>query len=457
MKKIDYSGLTGEIIAKESFQYEESRKAWNRAIEKYPLAIVYCNNEQDVVNAVLWARKNLIEIRVRSGTHSYEGYSTGNDLLVIDVSKMNKINIDEDRGFVKIGGGARNREVYEELGAKNYPFPGGGCPTVGVAGLILGGGWGYSSRFLGLACDSLIEAEIINYNGEKLILNNNSNSDLFWACRGSGGCNFGIITSMTIKLKEKIKMGALININFPNLSREDIIKVIQMVQELYINLDRKMNLKTAIYNSLEKGIGVKITGLFYDNSKKAKEILMPLKEITNAGEFGVDDMSILECNRFIQNSHPDYEKYKSTGRFVYKDYTNEEIKNLIEIIENPAKGSTYSAISFYGAGGAIADINRSDTAFFYRDAKFIMGIQSVWEDDEYSDLNKEWIKDNFKIIKGLTKGSFVNFPLDELENYEMEYYGDNSRRLREIKSKYDPNNIFDYPQVIKKNRKDSYS
>ncbi|MDU7949918.1 MAG: FAD-binding oxidoreductase [Clostridium sp.] len=449
MRSVDYSGLTGKIITKESFEYEESRLAWNRAIEKYPLVIIYCNNEKDVINAILWAKNNSIEIRVRSGAHSYEGYSTGNDVAIIDISKMNEIYIDENNGFARIGGGVRNREIYETLGSRNYAFPGGGCPTVGVAGLVLGGGWGYSSRFLGLACDSLIEVEMINYEGKKLILNEQSNSDLFWACKGSGGCNFGIITSMTIKLKEKIKMGTLIHINYPNICNKDNIKVIEVLQELYKNLDRRMNLKTAIYNSAERGRGVKLTGLFYGNSIEAREILNPLENITSSIETKIEDMSILECNRWIQDSHPDYEKYKSTGRFVYRDYNYDEIKQLIEIIDDPAEGSVYTAISFYGAGGAISDVDKLDTAYYYRDAKFIMGIQSVWEENKYADINREWVKSNFKSIEILTEGSFVNFPLDELDNYEKEYYGQNIKRLKEIKKQYDPYNVFNYPQVIK--------
>ena len=449
MRSVDYSGLTGKIITKESFEYEESRLAWNRAIEKYPLVIIYCNNEEDVINAILWAKNNSIEIRIRSGAHSYEGYSTGNDVAVIDISKMNEIYIDENNGFARIGGGVRNREIYEDLGSRNYAFPGGGCPTVGVVGLVLGGGWGYSSRFLGLACDSLIEVEMINYEGKKLILNEQSNSDLFWACKGSGGCNFGIITSMTIKLKEKIKMGTLIYINYPNISNEDNIKVIEVLQELYKNLDRRMNLKTAIYNSPERGRGVKLTGLFYGNSIEAREILNPLENITSSIETKIEDMSILECNRWIQDSHPDYEKYKSTGRFVYRDYNYDEIKQLIEIIDAPAEGAVYTAISFYGAGGAIADVDKLDTAYYYRDAKFIMGIQSVWEENKYADINREWVKSNFRSIEILTEGSFVNFPLDELDNYEKEYYGQNIKRLKEIKKQYDPYNVFNYPQVIK--------
>ena len=449
MRSIDYRELTGKVITKSSEEYNASIICWNRAIEKYPLVIIYCFNEEDVINAIKWTRENNIEIRVRSGAHSYEGYSTGNDIAIIDVSNLNKIYIDEERAIAKIGGGVRNREAYEAFGARGYAFPGGGCPTVGVPGLILGGGWGYSSRFLGLASDSLLEAEIIDYKGDKLIVNKEENSELFWALMGSGGCNFGVITSMTIKIKEKADMGTLIYINYPNITKENNIRVILCLQELYKDLDRKMNLKTAMYNSKNKGRGVKLTGLFYGNSKKAKEILKPLLDITDDIEITLEDKSILACNRWIQDSHPDYEKYKSTGRFVNRDYIEEEIEKLINIIDNPSEGYDYTAITFYGTGGAIADVDKLDTAYFYRDARFIMGIQSVWIEDKYAELNKTWINENFKVVKSLTKGSFVNFPIIELENYEEEYYGENIKRLKDIKTKYDPYNIFNYPQVIK--------
>ena len=96
MIKFDYIGLTGEVITKEKFSYEEDRKAWNRAIEKYPLIIVFCKTKNDVINAIDWARINSLEIRIRSGKHHYEGYSTGNDVVVIDVSKMNGISVNEE-------------------------------------------------------------------------------------------------------------------------------------------------------------------------------------------------------------------------------------------------------------------------------------------------------------------------------------------------------------------------
>ena len=449
MKGIDYSGLTGKIFTKESEGYEKSIVSWNRAIIKYPLVIVYCYNEIDVINAIKWASYNNVDFRVRSGAHSYEGFSTDNDVLIIDISNLKGIDINEEKEYVKLGAGIINKEAYEALGSLGYPFPGGGCPTVGVSGLILGGGWGYSSRYLGLASDSLIEAEIINYKGEKLILNNKSNSDLFWAIRGSGGCNFGIVTSVTLKLTKKVEFGTLIYINYPSLNNENIIKVILKLQQLYKNLDRRINLKTVIYNSKLNGRGLKMTGLFYGSSNEAKNILKDLLNITDQIEISIEDKSILDCNRWIQDSHPDYEKYKSTGRFVFKDYNEEEIESLINIIDNRAIGCTYTAVSFYGLGGAIEDISKEETAFYYRDAKFILGLQSVWEEDIYSEENKKWVVDKFQIIKNLTKGSFVNFPIRELENYEEEYYGDNKDKLIEIKEIYDPNNFFNYPQSIK--------
>lgn len=448
MKSFNYNELTGKIITKENKEYDKSILSWNRDIKRFPLAIVYCYNEIDVINAIKWSSKYSLEFRIRSGCHSYEGFSTGDNILIIDISNLKNIEIDEEKLYVKLGAGVINSEAYEALGNIGYAFPGGGCPTVGVSGLILGGGWGYSSRYLGLACDSLIEAEIINYKGEKLILNHEENRDLFWAIQGSGGASFGVITSVKLRLKEKVDSGTLIYINYPNVSEEEIIEIINELQKLYKNLDRRMNLKTSIYNSNLNGRGVKLIGLFYGNSKEAKAILKSLLSITKNIEVNIEDKSILECNKWIQDSHPDFEKYKSTGRFVYKDYSKDEILKFINIIDSKNNGCTYTAITFYGLGGAVSDIEKEETAFYYRDAKFILGFQAVWEEDIYSEENKAWLIDKFKIIKNLTVGSFVNFPLKELEDYEKEYYGENIYKLRKIKQKYDSNNIFKHPQSI---------
>lgn len=449
MNNIDFSKLSGDIITKEDKRYKESVLSWNRAIKAEPLVIIYCKENNDVVNAINWAKENNVEVRIRSGCHSYEGYSTGNDVAIIDISKMKDIKIDEEDNTVKFGGGITNREAYEFLGQKNYPFPGGGCPTVGITGLILGGGWGYSSRYLGLACDSLIEAEMINHNGEKLIVNKDNNIDLFWALKGGGGGNFGVITSLTLRLQKKESEGTLIRMNYKDIKEETAVKIIYTLQNIYKTLDEKMNLKTAIYNSSIQGKGIKIIGLYYGKKNIAENILKPLLEIDENLEVNFKEQSLLECNRWIQDSHPEYEKYKSTGRFIYKDYNKEELQEIIELVNKTANGSVYTAVTFYGFGGKILDIDKLATAFYHRDAKFIMGLQSVWEEDKYAEDNNLWVLDKFEKIKRLTNGSFINFPLKEIENYEEEYYGENKDRIKIIKGKYDKENFFSFPQVIK--------
>lgn len=448
MIKIDFNGLSGDVVTKDDFRYEEERKCWNRAIEKYPLVIVFCNDKSDVINAIVWARLNSLSIRIRSGRHHYEGYSTGNDVVVIDISRMNNISIDEDKKIVRVQGGVRNRELYEALNGKGYPFPGGGCPTVGVVGFTLGGGWGYSSRLFGLGCDNLVEVELIDYKGDTIIANENFNEDLFWACRGSGGGNFGIVTSMTFAVPDKIEKATLMNMDCPHLDIEEIISLVLTYQKEFKSLDRRANFKLSMYNSNERGLGAKLTGLFYGSKEEANNIIAPLKSVVTKMKLDMECMSVLEANREIQDSHPDYESYKSGGRFVYNELNNIDIKNLIELIRERANGSIYTAITLYGLGGAISDKEKDSTSFYYRDAKFIMGFQSVWEEAEFAEGNSNWVKSKFEYIKLMTEGSFVNFPIDGYGDYEKEYYGENILRLRPIKEKYDPKNIFSFAQSI---------
>lgn len=449
MIEFNFVGLTGEIITRNNFEYEENRKGWNRAIEKYPLAIVYCSSEDDIVNSITWAKLNSIDIRIRSGGHHYEGYSNGNDVLIIDVSRMNSIYIDQENNAVKIQGGVRNKEVYEALGKEGHPFPGGGCPTVGVCGLVLGGGWGYSARLLGLACDKLREVEIIDYKGKRIICDDNLNEDLFWACRGGGGGNFGVVISMTFELPPKIKMATLINIDYKNSDIEEKIKVLETFQNIFKDLDRSANLKISIYNSKYKGEGIHITGLLYGDETKANIILEPFKNISKNFEIDLNYITVMQANKIIQDSHPDYESYKSTGRFVYKDYSISEMENIIKLVNSRPKGSIYTAVSIYGLGGAIADINKNKTAFYYRDAKFIMGLQSVWEDSKYEQINRAWFKEKFKEVNSITKGSYINFPVAEIQHYEAQYYDENLDKLKKIKKKYDPKGIFHFEQAIR--------
>lgn len=441
---MDYSQLSGVVITKDSSNYNECCLSWNRAIDKHPLVIVYCETNQQIIDAINWAKRYEVPFRIRSGTHHYEGYSTGDDLLVIDISKMNKIILSETT--VTVQGGVRNRELYEAVCGEGYPFPGGGCPTVGVAGYTLGGGWGYSGRLFGLGCDQLLEAEVITADGTVMVASKHENEDLFWALRGGGGGNFGVVTSLTYRLPKKEKMATLINIDYQQVGFEKVVEVAIRYQQFFENLDRRLNLKMSMYHSETKGKGVKLTGLFYGTKEEATKLLHLFGD---APEFELEYMTVLQANREIQDSHPDFEMYRSGGRFIYRHYTEAELLNMLSLLNDRAPGALYTAITFYGLGGAISDIAKDETAFYYRDALFILGFQSVWEDLSDKAANDEWVKERFNILSTYTKGSFVNFPIDQGTDYDLNYYGDNLKRLKEVKRKYDPTGVFDFEQGIK--------
>lgn len=437
-----------EIITPNNYKYNEARQGWNRSIQKYPLAIVYCESYKDISTAICFARKNHIPIRIRSGGHNYEGYSTNNMALIIDVSKLNEIKINYEKNSVTIQGGVNNSQLYNFISSKGYPFPGGACPTVGVSGYTLGGGWGYSSRYLGLGCDSLVEIKLIDYRGFLITANEHMNSDLFWACRGAGGGNFGVIVSLTYILPPKVENVTLFKINYSNAIKPIQLQFLNTWQKWISTADIRINAKGGLYNTKSNGIYIYLTGLFYGTPEELQPILKPFKNIQGS-EITTDYLSFLAAINKIASSYPPYELFKSTGRFVNRYYALDQLENLTDIInqERPT-GSILTALNIYGLGGKVKDVNKFDTAYYYRDANYIMLIQSVWTDNRNKPENVQWIGNNFKYLYSITNGSYVNFPYYPLYNYQSDYYGQNVRALQYIKSKYDPLNVFTFQQGI---------
>ncbi|MBE6025019.1 MAG: FAD-binding oxidoreductase [Cellulosilyticum sp.] len=421
---------------------------WNRAIDKYPLVICYCNNEEDVRNSILWSRKHQIGIRIRSGRHHYDGYSIGNEVLVIDVSRMNTISINEERQTVTIDGGVRNRELYEFLGVRGYPFPGGGCPTVGVVGFALGGGWGYSGRLLGLGCDAIEEIQLMNGEGEKIIASQAQNPELFWALKGSGGGQFGVVLRMSFRLPSKRQEATLIRLEYHETGREEQIQMFELFQETIQTACDEVNFKLSFYDSKEKGKGMLLLGIYYGDAQGAHEIIAPFIKVGRSIHIDIKTMSVLEVNRWIQDAHPDYEHYKSSGRFVNEKLTTMQIDTILDSIEKRANGAIYTAISCYGMGGQMRQVAHKDASFYYRESLYILGFQTVWVDNQCRKENKNWFLERFKRIEGITAGSFVNFPAGEIEDYRSAYYGEHRERLECIKKCYDPNGVFDFEQGL---------
>lgn len=443
-----FQGLTGEIVLPDDPQYDAARQEWNRAIQKFPSVIVYCSQYEDVSHAILWAQKYCKDIRIRSGGHHYEGYSTGNGVLVIDISRLNDVAINEEEGTVKIQGGIQNKDLYQAVGSRGYPFPGGTCPTVGVSGFVLGAGWGFSSRLFGLGCDSLVELELINYKGKVLKVNERENSDLFWACKGAGGGNFGVVVSMTFKLPSKVDQVILFELYKPNATTKELGKFLRIWQKWLVNLDERMCLNASMYNAASEGLAIFGRGFFYGTKEEALKLLDVYKKI-DGFQINAKSLTFLEAVTEVQSTYPPYEKFKSTGRFVYKEYDREEVEAIVNLVKKRAEGSVFAALTVYAMGGKIRNVDKTESAFYYRKARYILGIQSVWEDIAVAEENRRWVEKRFRYLRTITKGSFVNFPYSELKDYEKEYFGRNVERLQRINQKYDPKRVFTFPQSIR--------
>lgn len=445
MGKNAYSGLTGKVITPADPRYNELRQGWNCAIQQYPLAIVYCRNKYDVANAVIWAKCHGASFRIRNGGHSYEGYSNGDRVLVIDLSLMKGINLTGN--LVAVEGGVTNSELYHAVSREGHPFPGGTCPTVGLGGLTLGGGWGLSCRKFGLLCDSLVEIELVNYLGQCIIANECCNADLFWACRGGGGGNFGVVVRMTFRVPPKVVCVTYFEFYYPNVTAEKQKQFFEIWQKWLVCASENITLITSIYHTPQEAFAIYSRGILYGTPSEAEEMLTPLISLLGC-ELSLEYVSFLEATTKIGEVYPSSEMFQSTGRFVVDPLTKEEISKLVDIIHEVPKGSITTGLTLYAMGKKVAKIPKERTAFFYRDANYILSLQSVWDDCRYQKINREWVESKFPILENMTAGSYVNFPYSGLEDYMKAYYGQNAAGLKWVKKKYDPCNIFCFPQSI---------
>lgn len=440
-------GIKGDIITPGDPEYNEARQEWNRRIQRFPRAIVYCENRKDVCRSVEWAQQTASPIRLRGGGHHYEGYSTGNGALVIDVSRMNSVTVED--GLVRAEGGASNRALYDAVGPLGYAFPSGTCPTVCVSGLTQGGGWGLSCRLLGLTCDSLVSAELVNASGRIVTANAHCNQDLFWALRGGGGGNFGVVTALTYRLPDfKPEAVTYVQLYYPNSDAALQARFWETWQRWVPDADRRLTLQASIYHAEEEGFAVYSRGLFFGTPEEAMQAVEPLTALPRC-RTSFQATTFYEAIQIIEAGYPPSEKFKSTGRYVTRPIDSEDIRRFTDSLRDYPRGSVFTAYSLYMLGGAVADKSPQETAFFFRDAPYIALLQSIWEDDRYEAVNTGWVDRNFPPLARATAGSYINFPYSSLKDYMRAYYGGNAARLRRVKRMYDPCNVFCFQQSIR--------
>ncbi len=438
--------LSGSLLQPGQDGYLKRALAWNlRFAKTQPLGVSVCLNSSDVRESLLWAQNYQVPFAVRSGGHSFAGFSNTEGLL-IDVSSLNQVDFDPSSGRVRLAGGVRNAGAREKLLQVDAAITHGRCVGVGVSGLTLGGGIGFSMRSKGLTCDRLLETEVVTANGETLVCNESSNADLFWACRGGGGGNFGINTSMTFQTFPVDKV-TVFQIEWHS-KQEEVLAALLKLAPL---MPKEMGLLAAAEVTPSQPLSIFLLGQYYGSPDDVRSILAPVYQIAAPTTEDIRLERYWDAQTFLsEQGLPEYSQESS--RYAYSDISDQALAAVFDWLKR-WPGQTGSATwNLFLTGGQIDQLGRTDTAYCHRGARFLTTCTASWNTAmvpaEESAL-LEWQRAfHLDMAMYTSEESFQNFVDRNQDNYLRAYYGENLERLVQVKRRYDPNNVFRFSQSI---------
>ncbi len=416
------------------------------------MVIVFAQGAQDVVNALTWARQNNVMLRVRSGRHCLEGWSNVDHGIVIDVSEMKSAIIDTASGTATVGAGLNQGEAVAALGKAGVAAPTGTEGTVGLVGATLGGGFGLLTRNFGMASDNLIAAEVVvasNSDEAKLIVaDENENSDLLWALRGAGNGNFGIVTSLTYKV-HPLTQTIYVTATWPGL--DDLDGVFAAWQRSAPHADNRLTSQLEIHPNEILLVGVLASGSEAD----AMQMLAPILSVGDPVISTADASWADTYAGFQIPTSQEPANWKFSSQFISDPFPDEAISLVGSFMSKaPTPDCNYFTNAF---GGAVKTSQPSGgSAFAHRDALFYAEPGAGWGTrggipataDPLTAKCRAWNAEFSQALRPYVSGAYVNVPNAGMADWETAYWGPNVDRLRAIKAKYDPNNVFSFEQSI---------
>ena len=451
------STLRGQVIMPDDTNYDETRKVYNGMIDKRPAMIVKCANTTDVVACVNFARNNNILLAIRGGGHNAGGLGICDDGLVIDLSLMKDIKIDTAAKTVSVQGGCLLKELDAATHEAGMAVPAGIFGTTGVAGLTLGGGLGYLTRQYGLSIDNLLEAEIVLANGSFVKASAKENTDLFWALRGGGG-NFGVVVSFLFKLYpvHTIYGGPML------WELEDSKEIMKWYHNFITKAPENINGFFAFLTvppvapfpehlQMKKMCG--IVWCYTGAPDKAEEVFKPIRAVKKPALDFVGPMPLPALQTLFDGLYPPGLQWYWKADFV-KDLNKESID--LHVKYGSEMPTPLSSMHMYPVNGATARVNKNDTAWNYRDANYAVVIVGIDSDPANKDKIINWARDYWASLHPYSSGgAYINFIMDEGEDSIKATYGDNYKKLVELKTKYDPQNLFRVNQNIRPLKKEA--
>ncbi len=445
-------GLHGELVRPEDDGFDEARAIWNGAHDRRPAVIARCADAEDVRHAVGFARSEGLDVAVRGGGHSIPGFSTVDDGIVIDLSPMKGIEVDAAARTVTAQGGVLWSELDAATQEHGLATTGGLVSTTGVAGFTLGGGIGWLMRKHGLACDNLRSAEVVTADGQVLTANATENADLFWGLRGGGG-NFGVVTAFEFDLHPVGPTVTAGPVFYPGERAEEIMRFYRdFVRDLPDELTTLVNLLTAPPAPFlpEEWHGRKLValiGCYSGDVEEGARAMQPLRELGDPVADLVGPMPYTQMQSLIDALWP-----HGTKAYMKAGYLRELDDSAIETMARAHQDATSpsSEIHIQHFGGAVARVDEEATAYGERQAPFVLNTIAVSHEEGGIDAHIDWAQRLYADLEpSLTGGAYINFLSAEGEERVKAAYGtEKFDRLRALKDRYDPTNLFHLNQNI---------
>jgi FAD/FMN-containing dehydrogenase len=416
-------------------------------IDRRPAAIVRCLGVADVVAGVHFAREHGLAVSVKGGGHNIAGTAIAEGGLMLDMSRMRQVAVDPDAGLVHVGPGCRLKDVDRATQAHGLATVLGYVSETGVAGLTLGGGFGYLTRRFGWTVDNLEEVEIVTADGTLRTVNRHEHADLFWALRGGGG-NFGVVTRFTFRLH---RIGPTITGGLILWGAERADEVLAAYRDLTDSAPRELTATVVVLTAPAAPFvpagwhGKRVIGMLVCHTGRD-----PGADLAALRALGDPVADLVTVKPYVaQQSMLDDAPSDAKGLHQYwkAEYLPGLSSAYLETFREAALETPTSPLSYaviFHIGGALNDHGWDDGAVGNRDARFIGGFSGVWPPGDPADEPIAWVRDGWERIRPFsTGGNYVNFQLDDDDTARTtEAYGRNYARLRRVKAEYDPGNLF---------------
>jgi len=441
--------LSGQLVRPSEAFYTIARRLFDPRFDSIsPAGIAYCKSPHDVATCLAFVRKFKLPVSARCGGHSYAGYSTNSGGLVVDVSRMAGVGFSGTTATVAAG--TRLVDLYNSLAARGRAIPGGSCPTVGISGLTLGGGIGVVARAYGLTSDNLESVQIVTANGAILTANAKQHADLYWACRGGGGGNFGVVTSFTFST-HPAPTPVLFFLSWPWSQAAKVVSAWQSwaphaPDALWSNLHLaavpggstpavhvggcylgSIGGAANLLDQLYAKVGSHPSGYFLNQFSYLNAMLL---------EAGCSSLGYQACHLPWQvqggrlNRQPQYAK----SDFFTRPLSAAGISTLLHGIQN------------------LQTVAASATAFVHRNALFGAQYTTDWDYGAASpgvERQHAWLRSFWTSMRPYASGqAYQNYIDPDLTNWRQAYYGANLPRLQQVKKTYDPTRLFTFPQAV---------